>query len=97
MALTLKLDFIALLLGLRRDADAAKLADENMMVGKGRLNGREHDMLSGLLAGSSNNEIARSLNLSEVTIKHHLKSLSSNLGTKNRTHAVSWAIELGIS
>ena len=88
---------IALLLGLRRDADAAKLADENMMVGKGRLNGREHDTLSGLLAGSSNNEIARSLNLSEVTIKHHLKSLSSNLGTKNRTHAVSWAIELGIS
>jgi len=31
--------------------------------------------LSGLLAGSSNKEIARNLNLSEVTIKHHLKSL----------------------
>jgi DNA-binding NarL/FixJ family response regulator len=84
-------------IGLRRDADAAKLADENMMVGKGHLTGREHDMLSGLLAGSSNNEIARSLNLSKVTIKHHLTSLRSNLGNKNRTHAVSWAIELGIS
>jgi DNA-binding CsgD family transcriptional regulator len=88
---------IALLLGLRRDADAAKLADENMMVGIGRLTGREHDMLSGLLAGSSNNEIARSLNLSEVTIKHHLKSLRLNLGTKNRMHAVCRAIEPGIS
>ena len=88
---------IALLLGLRRDADAAKLADENIMVGKGNLTGREHDVLSGLLAGSSNKEIARSLNLSEVTIKHHLKSLRSKLGAKNRTHAVCRAIELGIS
>ena len=88
---------IAMLLGLRRDADAAKLADENMMVGKGHLTGREHDVLSGLFAGSSNKEIARSLNLSEVTIKHHLKSLRSKLGAKNRTHAVCRAIELGIS
>ena len=88
---------IAMLLGLRRDADAAKLADENMMVGKDHLTGREHDVLSGLFAGSSNKEIARSLNLSEVTIKHHLKSLRSKLGAKNRTHAVCRAIELGIS
>jgi DNA-binding NarL/FixJ family response regulator len=73
------------------------LADENMMVGKGNLTGREHDVLSGLLAGSSNKGIARSLNLSEVTIKHHLKSLRSKLGAKNRTHAVCRAIELGIS
>ena len=88
---------IAMLLGLRRDADAAKLADENMMVGKDHLTGREHDVLSGLFAGSLNKEIARSLNLSEVTIKHHLKSLRSKLGAKNRTHAVCRAIELGIS
>ena len=88
---------IAMLLGLCRDADAAKLADENMMVGKGHLTGREHDVLSGLFAGSSNKEIVRSLNLSEVTIKHHLKSLRSKLGAKNRTHAVCRAIELGIS
>ena len=73
------------------------LADENMMVGKGHLTGREHDVLSGLFAGSSNKEIARSLNLSEVTIKHHLKSLRSKLGAQNRTHAVCRAIELGIS
>ena len=73
------------------------LADENMMVGKGHLTRREHDVLSGLFAGSSNKEIARSLNLSEVKIKHHLKSLRSKLCAKNRTHAVCWAIELGIS
>ena len=68
-----------------------------MMVSKDQLTGRKHDVLSGFLAGISNKEIARSLNLSEVTIKHHLKSLRSKLGTKNRTHAVCRAIELGIS
>ncbi|XDZ71799.1 response regulator transcription factor [Alphaproteobacteria bacterium LSUCC0744] len=73
------------------------LADEDEFAGNRYLTGREHDVLSGLLAGSSNKEIARSLNLSEVTIKHHLKSLRSKLGAKNRTHAVCRAIELGIS
>jgi DNA-binding NarL/FixJ family response regulator len=41
-------------------------------------------------------EIARKLRLSELTIKHHLKSLRSKLGARNRTHAVCRAIELGI-
>ena len=47
--------------------------------------------------GQSNKEIARIHNLSEVTIKHHLKSLRSKLGARNRTHAVCRAIELGIA
>ena len=37
------------------------------------------------------------LSLSEVTIKHHLKSLRSKLGARNRTHAVCRAVELGIA
>jgi DNA-binding NarL/FixJ family response regulator len=53
--------------------------------------------LSGLLAGISNKEIARNLNLSEVTIKHYLKSLRSKLGARNLKRAVCRAIELGIS
>jgi two-component system nitrate/nitrite response regulator NarL len=75
---------------------AETLTGDEIMVGTNYLTGREHDVLSGLLAGDSNKEIARSLNLSEVTIKHHLKSLRSKLGAKNRTHAVCRAIELGI-
>ena len=58
--------------------------------------GREQDMLAGLLVGKSNKEIARKHGLSEVTVKHHLKSLRGKLGAKNRTHAVCRAIELGI-
>ncbi len=61
-----------------------------------RLTGREQQVLSGLLAGRSNKEIADQLHLSEVTIKHHLKGLRSKLGARNRTHAVCRAIELGI-
>ena len=71
------------------------VADETM-VGKSQLTGREQEVLEGLLGGNSNKEIARKLRLSEVTIKHHLKSLRSKLGARNRTHAVCRAIELGI-
>ena len=63
----------------------------------GTLTGRERDVLNGLLTGLSNKEIAREHGLSEVTIKHHLKSLRSKLGARNRTHAVCRAIELGIA
>ena len=61
------------------------------------LTGRERDVLNGLLAGQSNKEIAREHDLSEVTIKHHLKSLRSKLRARNRTHAVCRAVELGIA
>ena len=48
-----------------------------------RLTRREHDMLSGLRAGLSNKEIADKLQLSEVTVKHHVKSLGGKLGARN--------------
>lgn len=61
-----------------------------------RLTRREHDMLSGLRAGLSNKEIADKLQLSEVTVKHHVKSLRGKLGARNRVHAICRAIELQI-
>ena len=64
---------------------------------QGWLTGRERDVLNGLLSGQSNKEIARKHGLSEVTIKHHLKSLRSKLGARNRTHAVCRAIELCVA
>jgi len=68
----------------------------NNFVPSDWLTKREQNMLDGLLAGKSNKEIARSYGLSEVTVKHHLKSLRVKLGAKNRTHAVCRAIELGL-
>ena len=44
---------------------------------------REHDVLLGLWSGLSNKEIAVNLSLSEVTVKHHIKSLRGKLGARN--------------
>ena len=73
------------------------IADDALQSNNQFLTGREHDVLSGLLTGSSYKEIARNLSLSEVTIKHHLKSLRSKLGARNLKHAACRAIKLGIS
>jgi len=48
---------------------------------------RETDVLKGLYEGKSNKEIARDLDLQEVTIKLHVKTLCRKLGAKNRTQA----------
>lgn len=77
-------------------ADHGGHKSENRFIPENWLTGREQDMLAGLLDGKSNKEIARKHGLSEVTVKHHLKSLRGKLGAKNRTHAVCRAIELGI-
>lgn len=77
-------------------ADNSNHQSGNSFIPNNWLTGREQDMLAGLLAGKSNKEIARIHGLSEVTVKHHLKSLRGKLGARNRTHAVCRAIELGI-
>jgi DNA-binding NarL/FixJ family response regulator len=51
------------------------------------LSGREREVLLGLAAGKSNKEIAIDLDLQEVTVKLHVKTLSRKLGAKNRTQA----------
>ncbi|MCY6379630.1 response regulator transcription factor [Hoeflea prorocentri] len=67
------------------DAPLAKLLSE-----------RELQVLGGLCRGLSNKEIARELDLQEVTIKLHVKTLSRKLEAKNRTHAAMIAKEAGI-
>jgi two-component system nitrate/nitrite response regulator NarL len=57
---------------------------------------REHDVLAGLRDGLGKRDIAKSLSLSEVTVKHHIKSLRGKLGARNRLHAVCRANELQI-
>ena len=54
------------------------------------------DRRRGLRSGLSNKEIANNLSLSEVTVKHHIKSLRGKLGARNRVRAVCRANELDI-
>ena len=61
-----------------------------------RLSQRELEVLGGLCRGLSNKEIARELELQEVTIKLHVKTLCRKLRVKNRTQAALTAKEAGV-
>lgn len=57
---------------------------------------RESSVLRGICDGKSNKEIARDLDLQEVTVKLHVKTLSRKLEAKNRTHAAMIARNGGL-
>jgi DNA-binding NarL/FixJ family response regulator len=61
-----------------------------------KLSARELQVLEGLCQGQSNKEIARDLDLQEVTIKLHVKTLCRKLDAKNRTQAAMIAKEAGL-
>jgi two-component system, NarL family, nitrate/nitrite response regulator NarL len=70
--------------------------DASPLTGNYALTRRELDVLRGLFAGKSNKEIGRDLELQEVTVKLHVKTLSRKLGAKNRTHAAMIARNEGL-
>ncbi|MEL6167490.1 MAG: response regulator transcription factor [Pseudomonadota bacterium] len=57
---------------------------------------REMQVLDGLCRGLSNKEIAREIDLQEVTVKLHVKTACRKLGAKNRTQAALAAKEAGL-
>lgn len=57
---------------------------------------REYDVLRGVAQGLSNKEIARNLDLTEVTVKLHVKTMCRKLDARNRTHAAMLALEYGL-
>jgi DNA-binding NarL/FixJ family response regulator len=57
---------------------------------------REIDVLREVAAGCANKLVAARLNISEETVKGHIKSILSKLGANDRTHAVTIALKRGI-
>lgn len=57
---------------------------------------RQYEVLLNAVRGQSNKVIARSLLLSEGTVKAHLSAAFRILGVSNRTEAVYAAAQLGI-
>jgi DNA-binding NarL/FixJ family response regulator len=53
---------------------------------------RELEILSTVVAGHSNKEIARELSLSEDTVKHHLSHIFDKLGVSNRLELAMFAV-----
>lgn len=62
---------------------------------EGGLSPREGQVLDGLWRGLSNKEIARELDLQEVTVKLHLRRLYRKFDCRNRTEALRIGLEKG--
>ena len=60
------------------------------------LTGREIEVLREVAAGNANKMVAQRLNISEETVKAHMRSILSKLGANDRTHAVTIAVKRGI-
>src|SRR5437588_5379583 len=58
-----------------------------------RLSEREAQILDGLVQGHANKVIARSCDITEATVKVHMKSLLRKIQVANRTQAAVWALE----
>jgi DNA-binding NarL/FixJ family response regulator len=71
---------------------AAGLADH---VTEDALTEREVQVLRAVAMGNSNKIIAGRLNVSEATVKGHMKSILSKLAANDRTHAVTIAMRRG--
>ncbi|MSU90592.1 response regulator [Rhodobacteraceae bacterium 2CG4] len=61
-----------------------------------KLSKRELQVLEGLTQGKSNKEIARDLQITEPTVKLHVKTLYRKIGAANRTQAALLAKNAGI-
>lgn len=68
-------------------------ADNNAAIQK--LSPREKEVLSFIMQGASNKEIAAQLGLQEVTIKLHVRGVCRKLDAKNRTQAAMKAQQIG--
>lgn len=60
------------------------------------LSAREHDVLEELALGKSNKEIARSLDMTDHTVKFHLKNIFSKLSVENRIAAINTGRDLDL-
>ena len=71
-------------------------SDAGVRVGGNQLSPREMQILRHLLDGDSNKLIGKHLDITEATVKVHLKSLLRKIGVANRTQAAIWAMNNGV-
>ena len=60
------------------------------------LSAREIEVLKEVSAGRANKQVAAKLDLSEETVKTHMRNILSKLDAQDRTHAVMIALQRGI-
>jgi two-component system nitrate/nitrite response regulator NarL len=65
-------------------------------VSEARLSERELHILRYLVSGYANKVIANRLDVTEATVKVHLKSILRKIKAQNRTQAAIWALNQGL-
>ena len=65
-------------------------------VASGNLSAREIEVLTELVAGARNSDIAAALGISERTVKAHLANIYLKLGVESRSAAVALAVQRGL-
>jgi DNA-binding NarL/FixJ family response regulator len=76
-------------------AAAALLAERSARPPAVELTAREREVLSLVVSGLANKQIARKLGISEKTVKGHLTNLFQRIGVADRTQAALWAERTG--
>jgi DNA-binding NarL/FixJ family response regulator len=56
---------------------------------------RERQIISAIIVGCANKEIASRLSLSEDTVKHHLSHIFAKAGVSNRLELAIWSMNQG--
>jgi two-component system nitrate/nitrite response regulator NarL len=69
----------------------------NVSINEANLSGREVQIMQSLIRGEANKIIARKMDISEATVKVHVKSILRKVGVMNRTQAAIWGMSRGIS
>jgi DNA-binding NarL/FixJ family response regulator len=75
---------------------AQKAKDEEEEASKGKLTNREKEVLSLVSGGDRNKEIASTLNITENTVKYHLRNIMDKLHLRNRAAVAAYAVSKGI-
>lgn len=75
---------------------AGLLAAGEPDTGAVQLTARERQVLGELAHGRSNREIARSLAVTEKTVKTHVSAILAKLGVQDRTQAALYAVRAGL-
>ena len=73
---------------MRREVSATQEARERL-----GLTGRELEIVSAIVAGLSNRDMASQFGISEQTVKHHLTRIYDKLGVSNRLELALYAIQ----
>lgn len=78
------------------DEFSRRLKDDAKVANSEDLTDREKQVLELVAEGSTNRDIASRLNVTENTVKYHLKNILEKLHLRNRAQAVAYAMQAGL-